>query len=90
MLLVILIMKISFKNSNIRLSKTQLHKIGQSRGFLFKLCVLLLKNGLSLIGNVLKPLSNILLPIRLKAAASGTDEVVIRKHSNLVLQQIWF
>ena len=79
-------MKISFRNYNGRLSKAQLHEIEQSRGFLFKLFVSLLKNGWSLIGNVLKPLTNILLPLRLKAAASGTDEVVIRKHSNLVLQ----
>ena len=40
-------------SANIKLSKTQLHKIGQSGGFLGQLLGPLLKNGLSLIGNVL-------------------------------------
>ena len=40
-------------SANIKLSKTQLHKIGQSGGFLGPL----LKTGLPLIGNVLKPLA---------------------------------
>ena len=39
------------------LSKTQLHKIGQSGGFLGKLLGPLLKTGLPLIGNILKPLA---------------------------------
>ena len=41
---------------NIKLSKTQVHKIRQSRGFLGRLLGPLLKTGLPLIGNVLKPL----------------------------------
>ena len=44
-------------SANIKLSKTQLPKIGKSGGFLGKLLRLLLKTGLSLIGNVLKPLA---------------------------------
>ena len=40
--------------SNIKLSKTQLHKIGQSGGFLSKLLGPLLKTGLPLMKNVLK------------------------------------
>ena len=47
----------SNSSANIKLSKTQLHKIGQPRGFLGRLSGLLQKAGLSLIGNVLKPLA---------------------------------
>ena len=50
----------AFANSssaNIKLSKTQLHKIGQSGGFFGRLLEPLLKTGLPLIGNVLKPLA---------------------------------
>ena len=42
---------------NIKLSKTQLHKIGQSGGFLDRLLGSLLKTELALIRNVLKPLA---------------------------------
>ena len=42
-------------SANIKLSKTHWHKIGQSRGSLVSLLGPLLKTGLSLIGNVLKP-----------------------------------
>ena len=42
-------------SSNIKLSKTQLHKIGQSGGFLGRLLGPLLKIGLPLMKNVLKP-----------------------------------
>ena len=41
--------------ANIKLSKTQLHKIGRSRGFLGRLLGPLLKTRLPLIGSVLKP-----------------------------------
>ena len=41
-------------SANIKLLKTQLHKIGQSRGFLGRLQGSLLKMRLSSIGNVLK------------------------------------
>ena len=45
-----------------KLSKTQFHKIGQSGGFLGPL----LKTGLPLIGNVLKPLAkSVLIPLGL-------------------------
>ena len=40
-------------SSNIKLSKTQLHKTGQSGGFLGRLLGSLLKSGLPLIGSVL-------------------------------------
>ena len=42
-------------SANIKLSKTQLHKIGQSGGFLGRLLGPLLKIGLPLMKNVLKP-----------------------------------
>ena len=41
-------------SNKIRLSKTHLHKIVQSGGFLGRLLIPLLKTGLPLIGNVLK------------------------------------
>ena len=44
-------------SGNIKLSKTQLHKIGQTGRFLGRLLGPLLKAGLPLIGNVLKQLA---------------------------------
>ena len=44
-------------SANIKLSKTQLHKIGQWGEFLARLLEPLLKTGLPLLGNVLKPLA---------------------------------
>ena len=44
-------------SANIKLSRTQLHKIRQSGGFLGRMLGPLLKTGLPLIGNVLKPLT---------------------------------
>ena len=59
-------------SANIKLSKTQLHKIGHSGGFLGRLSGLLLKTGLPLIGNVLKPLAkSALIPLGLTAAAAA-------------------
>ena len=67
-------------SADIKLSKTQLHKIGQSGGFLGRLLGSLLKNGLPLIGNVLKPLAKtILIPLGLTTAASATDKVIYKK-----------
>ena len=67
----------AFKNgssANLKLSKTQLNKVGQWGGFLGRLSGPLLKNGLPLVGNVLKPLAeSILIPLGLKTAASVTD-----------------
>ena len=61
----------NFENNssvNIKLSKTQLHKIGQSGEFLGGLLLrLLLKNGLPLIGNALISLAkSVLMPLRLQ------------------------
>ena len=67
-------------SANMKFSKTQLHKIGQSGGFLGRLLGLLLKSGLSLIGNVLKPLAlSVLIPLGLTAAASATDAAIHKK-----------
>ena len=61
-------------SANIKLSKTQLHKIGQSGEFLGRLLGPLPKTRLPLIGNVLKPFAkSILIPLGLTTAASATD-----------------
>ena len=44
-------------SANIKISKTQLHKIGLSRGFFGRLLGPLLRNEMPLIGNILKPLA---------------------------------
>ena len=67
-------------SANIKLSKTQLHKIGQPGQFLGRLLGPLLKTGLSLIGNVLKPLAKrVLIPLGLTAAAAATDTTIHNK-----------
>ena len=64
-------------SANIKSSKTQLHKIGQSGGFLGRLLGPLLKTGLPLMKNVLKPFAkSVLIPLRLTAAASATDAAI--------------
>ena len=64
-------------SANIKLSKTQLHKIRQSGGFLGRLSEPLLKRGLPLMKNVLKPLAkSVSIPLGLTAAASATDAAV--------------
>ena len=66
--------------ANTNLSKPQLHKIGQSGGFLGRLLGLLLKNRLPLTGNLPKPISkNVLIPLGLTTAASATDEAINKK-----------
>ena len=65
-------------SANIKLSKSHLHKIWKSGGFLGKLLGPLLKSELSLIGYVLKPLAkSILIPLGLTAAA--TDAAIHKK-----------
>ena len=61
-----------------------MHKIGQSGGFLGRLLGPLLKTGLPLIGNVLKPLAkSVLIPLGLTPAASAADVAI---HKNNVQQ----
>ena len=58
----------------------QLHKIGQSKGFLGRILGPLLKTGLSLVRNILKPLAkSVLIPLELTAAASVTDAAIHKK-----------
>ena len=61
-----------YKSTDIKLSKTQLSKMIQSGGFLGKLLGPLLKAGLPLIKNVIKPLAkSVLIPLGLTAAAEA-------------------
>ena len=67
-------------SANIKLSKTQLHKIGKSGGFLGRLLGPLLETGLPLRKNVLKPSAkSVLIPLGLTAAASRTDAAIYKK-----------
>ena len=67
----------SFSNhlsADIKLSKTQLSKMIESGGFLGRSLGPLLKTGLPLIKNVIKPLArSVLIPLGLTAAASAAD-----------------
>ena len=64
-------------SANIKLSKTQLHKIGQSGRFLGRLVGPLFKAGFPLLKNVLKPLAkSALIPLGLTAAASPSDAAI--------------
>ena len=86
----------NYLSTDIKLSKTQLSKMIQSGGFLGRLLGPLLKTGLPLIKNVIKPLAkSILIPLGLTAAASATDAGIHKKilesrnlsssHNNTVL-----
>ena len=66
-------------SANIKLSKTQLHKIRQSGGFIGRILGPLLKPVLPLIGNVLKPLAKIVLTYLGLTAASVTDAAIHKK-----------
>ena len=66
-------------SANIELSKTQLHKIRQSGGFLGRLLGSLLKTGLPSIGNIFKPLAkSVLTPLGLTATTSATDAAIYK------------
>ena len=57
-----------------------MHKIGKSGGFLSRLLGPLLKPGLPLMKNLLKPLAkSILMPLGLTAAISTTDAAIHKK-----------
>ena len=67
-------------STDLKLSKAQINKIIQSGGFLGKLLGPLLKTGLPLIKNVIKPLAkNVLIPLGLTAAASAADAGIHKK-----------
>ena len=64
----------NYLSTDIKLSKTQISKMIQSGGFLGRLLGPLLKTGLPLIKNVIKPLAkSVLIPLGLTAAASAAD-----------------
>ena len=68
-------------SADIKLSKTQLSKMIQSGGFFGKLLGPLLKAGLPLIKNVIKPLANsVLIPLGLTASATAADAGIHRKY----------
>ena len=67
-------------SADIKLSKTQLSRMIQSGGFLGRLLGPLLKTGLPLIKNVIKPLpKRALIPLGLTAAASVADAGIHKK-----------
>ena len=78
-------------STDIKLSKTQLFKMIQSGGCLGRLPSPLLKTGLPLIKNVIKPLAkSVLIPLGLTAAASAADAGIHKKilgsgHNNTTL-----
>ena len=64
----------NYLSNDIKLSKTQISKMIQSGGFLGRLPCPLLKIGLPLKKNVIKPLAkSVLIPVEPIAAASETD-----------------
>ena len=68
-------------SANIKFSKTPLSKMIQSGGLLGKLLGPLLKSGLLLIKNVIKPLTKIILiPLGLTAAASAAYARIHKKY----------
>ena len=67
-------------STDLKLSKARISKIIQSGGFLGRLLGTLLKTGLPLIKNVIKPLvKSVLIPLGLTAAASAADAGIHKK-----------
>ena len=67
-------------SANIKISKTKLHKIGQSEGFLGRILGPLIKIGLLLMKNVFKTLAkSVLIPVGLTTSASATDAHFTKK-----------
>ena len=70
----------NYLSTDIKLSKTQISKMMQSEGFLGRLLGPLLKAGLPLMNNVIKPLAKrILIPLGLTAVASAADAGIHKK-----------
>ena len=71
---------VNYLSIDTKLSKTQLSKMIQSGGFLGRLLGPLLKTGLPLIKNVIKPLATcVLIPLGLTVAASAADARIHQK-----------
>ena len=70
----------NYLSTDIKLSKTHLSKMIQSGGFLGRVLGPLLKTGLPLIKNMIKPLAkSVLIPLGLTAAASAADAGIHKK-----------
>ena len=70
----------NYLSTDIKLSKTQLSMMIQSGGFLSRLLGPLLKTGLPLMKNVIKPLAkSVLIPLGLTATASAADAGIHKK-----------
>ena len=68
-------------STNIKISNAKIYKITQLGGFLGKSRGALLKTGLPLIKNVIKPLAkSVLIPLELTAAASAADAGIHKKY----------
>ena len=73
--------------TDLKLSRAQISKIIQSGGFLGRLLGPLLKTGLPLIKNVIKPLAkSVLIPLGLTVAASAADAGIYKKYWDLEQQ----
>ena len=71
---------VNYLSTDIKLSKTQLSKMIQSGGFLGRVLGPLLKTGLPLIKNVIKPLAkSVLIPLGLTAVAYAADAEIDKK-----------
>ena len=67
-------------SADIKFSKTQISKTIQSGGYLVRLLCPLLKTGLPLMKNIIKPLSKgVLIPLALTAAVSAADAEIHKK-----------
>ena len=70
----------NYLSADIKLSETQLSKMTQSGELLGRLLGPLLKTGLLLLKNIIKPLAKSgLIPLGLNAAASAADTVIHKK-----------
>ena len=68
-------------STDLKLSKAQINKIIQSGGFLSRLLGPLIRIGLPLIKNVIKPLAkSVLIPLGLTAVASAADAGILKKN----------
>ena len=79
----------SFNNNmstDLKLSKAQISKVIQSGGFLGRLLGPLLKTGLPLIKNVIKPLTkSFLIPLGLTAADAGIHKKILRSGATTLI-----
>ena len=72
------------RSTDLKFSKAQISEITQSGGFLGRLLGPLLKTGIPLIKNVIKPLAkSVLIPLGLTASASEADAGIPKKYWDL-------